>query len=242
MNTNLQNYFNDGFNKVEGWVEDELFTVVDSLNNLNINKQGGVCEIGIHHGKLYILLNQIVDSNYQSYAIDIFDDQELNVDKSGEGSLEIFQQNLQKYDAHSGRNTVIIKGDSTDSGLGLPNIIKSGTMRFISVDGGHTPTHVINDLKLANDLVNNQGIVIVDDVMNHWWPGVIEGVMHFLQLKTPLVPVMMGHNKLYMCKMGYHNFYLHHFANLDLNGPRGVRKFFGHDIVINRYWPKYMNH
>jgi predicted O-methyltransferase YrrM len=46
-----------------------------------------------------------------------------------------------------------------------------GSMRFISIDGGHTPEHTVSDLNLACRLINNQGVVILDDVLHHPWPG-----------------------------------------------------------------------
>ena len=62
MNKALEHYRDNGFKIVEGWVEDELFTTIDYFNNLPINKTGGVCEIGVHHGKLFLLLNFLLNS------------------------------------------------------------------------------------------------------------------------------------------------------------------------------------
>jgi hypothetical protein len=242
QNENLTKYLNHGFNTVEGWCEPELFITIDSIDALPINKTGGVCEIGVHHGKLFLLMNQITDPAYKSYAIDVFGNQELNIDKSGEGNLDTFRRNLINFDAHAGRNTIIVQGDSTDPALELTKLIKPGSLRFMSIDGGHTAIHALNDLKLAETLINNQGIVILDDVLNHWWPGVLEGLVTYLQDKPTLVPVAVGHNKLYLAKVSYKDYYLNHFKNLDFGGPKEVRKFFGHEISINRYWPRYMGY
>jgi len=242
QNKNLTKYLNEGFNKVEGWCEPEMFIAIDSIDSLPINRVGGVCEIGVHHGKLFILMNQVTDRESNSYAIDVFDNQELNIDKSGEGNIEAFHQNLYNFDAHFGQNTTIIRGDSTDPGLNLSNLISPGSMRFVSIDGGHTAIHAVNDLKLAEKMINNQGIVILDDVLHHWWPGVLEGLVTYLQDKPTLVPIAVGHNKMYLAKVSYKDYYLNHFKSIDFGGPRDVRKFFGHDIVINRYWPRFMGH
>jgi hypothetical protein len=236
QNQNLQKYWNQGFNNVQGFCAPELIKFIDHLDALPINKRGGVCEIGVHHGQYYIMLNQVIPFYESSYAIDVFDLQHLNIDKSGEGNLKTFKENLQNYDIHKGENTTIVQGDSTDTKLNLTNYIEPGSIRFFSIDGGHTAEHAINDLHIANQLIANEGIVIVDDIMHHWWPGVLEGLVKFIENKPTLIPVAMGYNKMYLCKMSFHQYYIEQFLNFDLPSPRDKRKFFGYDIAVFKYW------
>ena len=185
----LADYCELGFNQVDGWCSNEVFKTIDLLNNLEINKTGGCLEIGVHHGKLYILLNSVIDSKFSSYAVDIFSNQDLNIDGSGNGSLEIFKKNLMLF------------------GLMLKKRIGVGSMRFISIDGGHTAEHTINDLKISSELISNEGVVILDDILNHHWLGVIEGVVKFLDSKPTLIPFAIGHNKLYLSKLSFNHRY-----------------------------------
>ncbi len=226
---NLLGYHGEGFSRVQGWCSDKLFAVIDMLASCRINKAGGVAEIGIHHGKLFLLLNQLTGAEDSSFAIDLFEHQTLNIDKSGRGNLAIFQENLRKYDAHQGRNVRIIAGDSTDPALDLVATIGRGTLRFFSVDGGHTVQHLLNDLAIAQQTITNEGVVIVDDMFHFEWPGVTEGVVRYMQSFPTLVPVAMGHNKLYMCKMSYHGFYLSLFERC----PLAVRRvsFCGWSVI-----------
>lgn len=229
MNEALKRYKDIGYNDVYGWVNEKLFDCVDILDSANLNKSGGCLEIGVHHGKFYILLNQVIHANEQSYAVDVFDQQELNIDHSGKGSFDVFINNLKQYDVHAGTNTKVIKGDSTDSALDLVGLIGAGTIRFFSIDGGHTSQHTVNDLHLATKLIQNQGVVFVDDIFNNGWPGVIEGVCRFLMLQPVLVPFALGFNKLFMCKLSYHNYYINLFAS----HPNFFKRveFFGHDMI-----------
>lgn len=240
MNPYLKKYLENGFIQVEGWCEPELFDLINLFDSASINQKGGVCEIGVHHGKLFILLNQTTQPEFDSYAIDVFDDQKLNIDNSGCGSVQRFKENLSYHDRHGGTNTVIISGDSTDSGLELTKKIKPGSIRFFSIDGGHTATHTLNDLKIANELISNEGVVILDDILNHRWMGVIEGAVDFLGTRPTLVPFAMGHNKLYFCKFSYHSYYYNLLLNNHLPklGTLTRNKFFGHDIISFRYWPQ----
>lgn len=225
----LRPYYENGFKDVQGWCNEKNFTVLEVLDGTKINKKGGCLEIGVHHGKFYIMLNRLISINYTSFAVDIFGDQHLNIDRSGRGFLKIFKDNLVKHDIHQGENTKIIKGDSTDPCLKLRDVIGLGAMRFISVDGGHTVEHTVSDLTLASDLVSNEGVVILDDILNYHWPGVIEGAAIFLDQRPTLVPFAIGNNKLYMCKLSFKNFYYQIFENSALKTK--LVSFFGHLVV-----------
>jgi hypothetical protein len=230
-NQYLAQYLQDGFWRVDGYCMAEVFRVIDLIDSSGINNSGGVCEIGVHHGRLFMMLNQVTDSTDKSYAIDVFENQELNIDNSGRGSKEHFIDNLSNVDhKHHGANTTIITGDSTDSSLDLVNIIGAGTQRFISIDGGHTVEHVLNDLQIAEKLVRNEGVVIVDDIMHYSWLGVIQGTVKYLERHPTLIPFAIGYNKLWMCKMSYHKKYLEMFKNspLSRNWPQ---TFGGYEIV-----------
>jgi hypothetical protein len=225
----LDNYRITGFDKVEGWCGPKLFDVISLLDNVGINKAGGCLEIGVHHGKFYILLNSVIEENFKSFALDLFENQNLNIDRSGKGSLEAFRNNLKKYDRHNGSNTRIVMGDSTDPKVTSFFSDEKSYFRFISIDGGHTAEHTVSDLVLANELISNQGIVILDDILNYHWLGVIEGAVIFLSQKPTLVPVAIGHNKLIFSKLSYRSFYFNLFNNSKLKSK--VVGFFGHQVV-----------
>lgn len=225
----LVDFYYNGFINVQGWYSEYMFIFLDIAHSLPINKKGGVCEIGIHHGRLFMLLNQFTEANEKSYAIDIFDNQHLNLDNSGCGNLEIFKDNLTKYDRHQGKNTVIIQGDSTDSSLMLTSVIQPGSIKLFSIDGGHTVEHTVNDIMIASQLISNEGIVMVDDIMDTVNFGVIEGVVSYLNNKPSLIPFAIGWNKLFMAKLSYHKYYYDAFKNTEI--VQNTTNFFGYDVV-----------
>ena|ERR1700722_9312703 len=229
VNSALKQYYEVGFSKIEGWCSEQLFHTVDLFDSLPINKNGGVCEIGVHHGKLYLLLNQVTSVGAQSFAVDVFEEAALNIDLSGHGSREAFMNNLAQFDVHRGKNTIIIKGDSTDSKLQLEKTIGPGSLRFLSIDGGHTAEHTISDLKLANQLISNEGVVILDDILNGHWLGVIEGATHFLLGRPTLVPFALGQNKLYLCKLSFQKYYFNVLSESPMKTK--IVPFFGHPLV-----------
>jgi hypothetical protein len=226
-NENLRRYRENGFDKIEGWCNPAVFYALDLLDSAPINKTGGICEIGVHHGKFFLALSQL--SAEPSYAIDLFDQQALNIDKSGKGNRKIFESNLARYDPHQGKNTKIIVGDSTDDGLELAKHIQPRSMRFFSVDGGHAAEHAVRDLQTANQLVSHEGVVIVDDFPNWKLLGVVEGVVAYLWMRPTLVPFAVGANKLYFASLSYRNVYFDLFSKSKLKLK--TTEFFGHELV-----------
>jgi hypothetical protein len=237
-NPYLKYYLENNFWLIHGYVISEHVHIIDHIDQSGINKHGGVAEIGIEHGRFYILLNQLTESNEQSYAIDIFENQILNSNNSGNGSRQLFEQNLITSDKHKGANTTIIQGDSTDNSLNLIATIGRGKLKYVSIDGGHTAQHVVNDLKIANEIITNQGIVIVDDILHPCWMTVLEGVLAFLDTKPTLIPFAICRNKLYMCKLTYHKFYIDHMMKFPYRDKAAPTQFFGYDIVPFIFLPQ----
>lgn len=207
----------NAFPKIYGWVMPEMLPVVYFCDQLHqeLPARGGALEIGIQHGKFFIALNQLCEPDEPSLAIDLFDSQQLNIDRSGSGSLDAFKDNLRKYCRHQGKNVRILSADSTT--VTASAILSQLKMkpRLFSIDGGHTAEHTLNDLKLANDCVSDAGFVFVDDILNHHWIGVFEGVARFVSQSPTLVPLALGFNKMVMCRLSYHSYFLEKFSNFD---------------------------
>ena len=87
MNKYLFEYIYQGSRNVYGWLYKPAIDIITSIANtqeaLGIN--GPVCEIGIHHGKSFILIHLLTQDNEMSVAYDLFERQQENLDKSGLG-------------------------------------------------------------------------------------------------------------------------------------------------------------
>jgi hypothetical protein len=217
-------YYKKNFDAVEGWANRKLFDVIETLNDCGINRTGGVLEIGVHHGKFFIMLNHVTSPEDVSFAIDVFGMQHLNIDGSGLGNRYMFEQNLKQYDIHKGENTKIFEMDS----LSFNGGIMGSSLRFISVDGGHTVEHTMHDLKLAERLIANEGVIILDDIMGEYWCGVTEGYIKYALTYPSIVPFAMGLNKLFLCKLSHQEHYFKIMQKLSTKQT----KFVGYQIII----------
>jgi hypothetical protein len=236
----LQRYLDNGFDLVQGWCSRAAVEISGDLVSHARTRglRGGACEIGVFHGKFFIALANTVGEDH-SLAIDIFDHQALNVDGSGggfQGLQQAFRQNISRYCARPD----LISEMSRDSLALGPSDLLSIIERFpafqvFSIDGGHTPEHVINDYGIAAQVTHPGGFIIVDDILNGGWPGVIEGVARlFLFGRPKFVPLCIGLNKLMLTGLSYHSEYLR-FATRECFRARGIShktaRLFGHEVV-----------
>jgi hypothetical protein len=207
MDARLYDYsIGRGHATVEGWLgEGALATAIAISQQQKANGTvGHLAEIGVHHGRLFLVLALLRALDEVALAIDVFEDQHLNIDWSGSGDRSRFETNMHRH-AGGVHDVRILKADSlTLTAADLVRAMPAGDIRMFSVDGGHTVRHVLNDLALASGTLARDGIVIVDDYYNPDWPGVNEGVARFLNNEVAFAPFGYGDNKLYLCRRDAH--------------------------------------
>jgi len=193
------------YRAVPGWLNDGAISAVIAFAKWqhDNNVLGDVAEIGVHHGKFFILLANIRRRHERAFAIDIFDDQHLNADKSGCGDLSKFLENLRQYGSEVGLS--VLKKDSKKLTRGDFYSNKKGNIRLFSIDGSHTAAHTCSDLAIASQLIGADGLIILDDFYNPDWPGVQEGFYrHLMNPGCETAPFAYGNNKLFLCKAASH--------------------------------------
>lgn len=198
--TSAEDYAVHGRRSVAGWLAPESARIIAALGRAQTaaGVGGGVAEIGIHHGKLFILLALLRQPGEGALAIDIFARQDLNRDASGQGDKEIFLGHLARFGCDPA-TVAIIERDSTSISAGEVREA-AGMVRLFSVDGGHTSEVVENDLALAEQVLAPGGVVIMDDVYNEAWPEVAEGTFRYLaRPDCRLRPFAVSPNKFYLC-------------------------------------------
>ena len=115
MTKELNRYTRLDIHKVHGWLEQvDVDYILEIASHQNHSKVfGSVGEIGVHHGKLFILLNLLTREDEHSFAIDLFNEQKENIDRSGLGDINIFKSNLDSY-AINNQNIKILSVNSLD--------------------------------------------------------------------------------------------------------------------------------
>ena len=195
----LNQYLTFGLRKVEGWLDSYSAKFIGALSEMQLHAEitGAVGEVGVHHGKLLIVLLLTASKTERAFAIDVFERQDLNTDGSGCGNKETLLANLRRWTG-TDKNVSFISQSSLQT---HPDDILGacGRVRLASIDGGHTEECTLNDLVLMENVLSDRGIVIIDDYFNQHWPDVSTGAAKYLASpRSTLRPFAISPNKVYL--------------------------------------------
>lgn len=161
------------------------------------NIPGHLCEIGVHHGRLFFLLALARRSGERALAIDIFEDDAMTANTSHAGRDRGLFVNADRLGIPLSDDE-IVKSSSLDVQPVDIRARTAGGIRFFSVDGCHYRRFVENDVQLAAQTVSGPGIIAIDDFFNIDWPDVTAVTCELLQRTDTLVPFALTRSKLYV--------------------------------------------
>ena len=186
--------------RIEGWFTrlDAVITAAVAQHQAALGVSGSVGEIGVHHGRSFLVLALGMRASERAFAVDLFGRQELNEDRSGRGDEAAFRRNLAANGVDADRVAIL---STASTAIGWPDIerLVGARARLISVDGGHTAAVVLNDLELAHAGLGEAGVVILDDYFDRSFPGVSEGTARFM-IKHPdaLAAFAIGDSRVFL--------------------------------------------
>ena len=230
----LQRYLTSGHFDVEGWLRPLAIQGIVALSKAQVFRgvTGSACEIGVHHGRLFILLHLLTQPHEHSAAWDLFDNQDENTDASGLGDRSRFEANLSRHGCDVGRIRIFAANSLS---LTKEKILDGaqGSARLFSVDGGHTADITANDIKLAAKVLTNGGILLLDDCFNESWPGVAEGTCRCLaDHEFHLIPFAIFGNKLaFTTDVESADFYRRALNALPTILFKQTAQFWGHQVL-----------
>jgi hypothetical protein len=190
--TDLQ-FIENTLPEIEGWLLPEAAQLTVALLRAQdeAGVDGGVFEVGVWRGKYLALLYHA--STQRVAGIDIFE--------WGNTRQEVVDK-FQKIFGDVSR-LALVRADSGNLNASLvSNIMGALGLRFISIDGAHTADAVCHDLKLAESVLGERGVIALDDFLNSRAIAVSEGTYrYFLQHnRAKLAPFAYCGNKLFITR------------------------------------------
>lgn len=196
---------------------------------------GAVGEIGVHQGGLFILMVLTKTDEEKAFAVDLFENDEINVRLGSPRSVQILESNLGRWAPGAASDGVgIIKSSSYDV---KPSDLVSeyGRVRLLSVDGGHDEQTVLHDLSICDEIMDERGVVIIDDYFNERWPGVSSACARYLlDPATKFRPFAISPNKVYMACHDQTERYRERARSRESAFFDKTQMVFGHDVDIYR--------
>jgi hypothetical protein len=218
----------DVMETIPGWLDANTALIIrDTMEfQSEIGVTGPIAEIGLHHGRLFVVLCLSAQAGERVYGIDVFELQHLNVDNSGHGQRAAVLKAVKTYAPNT--DIKLIRGDSNQIADQLVETLKG--LRLISIDGGHTRQTTCSDLWIADRALQAGGIAILDDLYKADWSGVTAGLARYLHQGGRLVPFALFKGKLQLATSAewaatYRDFLARTYAVRTI-------EFFEHDILF----------
>lgn len=219
----LRRYLTQGMGTVKGWLAPGSALVISNLLELQLLNQvpGDVAEIGVYHGRTFILLAKMLRPGEAIVGIDPFA-------MKGESFRQAFEGNLAAHGVAAAQ-VRIQQGLSKDLSADQIAALFPNPVRFFHIDGDHSYDAIQVDLALAERLLHPEGIIVMDDFLHSQHPDVTESIFDYLKSgKTGLVPflqtenpgsIALGAPKLFLCRREVAPDYLAQFRQLHAKWP-----------------------
>lgn len=212
---------------VEGWLYPNAIELIDFIDRCQdkMDVRGHLGEIGLYHGKLFIFLYLLARGGENVVGVDLFT----------QDNREPFDANLGRY-TYPGKDPVIVESDSVE--LGADDFIElaGGRYRMLSVDGGHLVDEVLHDLCVANAVLADGGVVLLDDYFDPRWHGVSEAVNRFFMAgdDVRIAPFLYAGNKTFFATTPHHRAYRDSVLGAIDSSTDEIRttEFYGEELVV----------
>ena len=171
----LDRYLAGGFSEVAGMSSRFSATVSGHLlrRQSELGIGGSVAEIGTFEGRFFIALGLALAAGEHAYGFDLFA-------WPGSGLLGTLEANAGKHGLARDRFTPC----AFDTGKLTPAEFVAHTgakpLRFIHIDGDHTPEALAQDLKLAHAALAPRGVICIDDMLHPAFPFLVVTVHDYL--------------------------------------------------------------
>jgi hypothetical protein len=217
---------------VKGWLHPFSARMIAAVSKYQVASgfRGSVAEIGVYHGKLFLVLYLTTDAGERALAIDVFAQQHLNIDKAGRGDKEIFLRHVGRWSReHDGLKII----EASSLGVTPQQILEQvGRVRLFSIDGSHTEETTTNDLRLAEAVATEEGVIIVDDCFNELWPEVSWALSKYLRESPAFVPFVVTRNKILLCRPAYRERYATELAHVFPKNLDKSARMYGFPIAV----------
>lgn len=171
----LDTYLGQGFEAVKGMSSRFSAIVCGHLlrRQTELGLAGSVAEIGTFEGRFFIALGLALAPGETAYGFDLFA-------WPGSDLLQTLEANAARHGLERER----FRPCAFDTGKLTPAEFSRHTggqpLRFIHIDGDHTPEALAADLRLAHAALHPKGLICIDDMLHPAFPFLVVTVHDYL--------------------------------------------------------------
>jgi predicted O-methyltransferase YrrM len=188
LSTDLHQRFLDSFSDVPGWFYPESAAIWDTLLSYQTasNIYGNLLEIGVFQGKsaaMAALHRQGEETCILVDPLPLKGARQRIESVLPEAKCEYIQEMSQHLPRHA-----FVRDAARD-------------FRWIHIDGEHSAQAMQNDLAIAESLLSDRGILVIDDFFSASYPQITQAVFRFMDVNpSRLMLFLCGYNKGYLCR------------------------------------------
>lgn len=168
-------YLDTAFESIPGWSSKFSASIVAGLMDWQTGNgiEGHLVEIGVFEGRFILALARALRGDEKAFAIDTFEWPEPSVE-------DRFRRHLEDQ----GLTADLVRTIKADSRALSPSDLSSRLhpyrCRVIHIDGDHAAESVTSDLKLSDAIVDDRGLIVLDDMFHPCYPRLTVAVFAFL--------------------------------------------------------------
>lgn len=153
------------------------FAATVGAATMRIQSENGITghfvEIGAFAGRYFIALSHALKDDERAIGFDTFHWPSPKVKTK-------LEENIARYGIPD-RSLVAAADSLTLSAKDILKLAPGKKVRFFHVDGEHTPEHLSNDLALAAAVLDDRGVICLDDMLHAGYPTLPVTVHEFLK-------------------------------------------------------------
>jgi len=172
----VDRYLASGYDAVRGFSSKFAATICGHLmrKQSELGVHGSVAEIGTFEGRFFIALGLALREGEHAYGFDLF---------AWPGS-NVLERLLANTDAHGlarDRFTPLAFDTGKLTADQFSRLTGAAPLRFIHIDGDHSPAALTQDLSLAHANLHPHGLICIDDMLHPAFPLLVVVVHDYLK-------------------------------------------------------------
>ena len=136
--------------------------------------KGDLLEIGTFEGRFFVAMAMLLKPGEHALGIDVFTWPSPAV-------YDRFLANCASSGLNAASYTALKVDSRTITAADLRSKLPNGKARFIHIDGEHIPECLRNDLELAHNVLDPDGVIALDDMLHPGYPTLITTVIEYLK-------------------------------------------------------------
>jgi predicted O-methyltransferase YrrM len=171
----LDRYLADGYEKVRGMSSRFSATICGHILRRQSENgiAGDVAEIGTFEGRFFIAMALALQAGEHAYGFDVFTWPDDKV-------LERLDASAALHGLTRDRYTTLRHDSGTLDVATFARMTGGAPLRFIHIDGDHSPEALSHDLALAHAALHPKGLICLDDMLHPGYPFLVVTVHAYL--------------------------------------------------------------